>query len=317
MDERVTGGIAGVVGFREVAGALQRGRDGRYERIGNDLPDVLVAAEDEELVLLDCAAQGASEGVDVGRLPAHAVAVVVERVGVEMGVLEEFKSGAVPLISAALGDDIDDSAGGPTVLRIVVGGLDAELFGGIDRGNVGDRGSAGQVRDAVDQNFIGGRPRAVHGDTGRTGDIEGPETGDRAGDRDAGGGPGEGENVSALQRRGFDAEGVDGEAAVGRFHFDDAGVRLDGEALGDFADCELHIESGAFGDLQEQSLLDTALKALFFGGEDVFAGVQEQDLVAAFLIGCGGRDQAGGDGPQADGSAGYGGAGRVYNMAGD
>src|SRR6185437_1570719 len=91
--------------------------------VWNHLSNIFEGVGKEQLVLPDRPADVSSERIDMRRRPSHARKVLVERVRVQMSVLEEFKSRSVKLVRAVLGDDVDHAAQRPTVLSVEIGGL--------------------------------------------------------------------------------------------------------------------------------------------------------------------------------------------------
>jgi hypothetical protein len=83
--------------------------------------------------------------------------------GVEGRVAEELPDGAVELVGAALGDDVDDAAGDLAELGKVVMGLHLELLNVIDDGLVvvvADEGA--EVGYAIEQEHIAAIARSIH-----------------------------------------------------------------------------------------------------------------------------------------------------------
>src|SRR6185369_16429401 len=113
-----------------------------------------------------------------------------------MCVLQELEQYAVPLIAAGFGDDVDDSASRPAVLRVVHGGLHFDLTGGFHLRHIGDLACAGKVRNAVDEHLVTGRLTAADGDGRRARDVERPEALSRGRNSDSGRRPGVREYVA-------------------------------------------------------------------------------------------------------------------------
>ncbi len=83
-----------------------------------------------------------------------AVLVSEKRIGVKVGVAEEFVEASVELVGAGLIDEVDDAAAAASEFGGVGIGLDLELLDGIDRREDGDTddgiGKIGCGRNSVD-----------------------------------------------------------------------------------------------------------------------------------------------------------------------
>src|SRR5262249_55213205 len=101
----------------------------RLKRRTSEAADILPlhAAEEEELVFDDRAAEAEAEVVVAQRRTRHPARVVEEVVGVELVIAQELKGAAVELVIAAAGHDVDRRAGIAPVLRREIGGLDVDL----------------------------------------------------------------------------------------------------------------------------------------------------------------------------------------------
>ena len=149
------GGI--VEGLADVEDAVEHVRGGHGGLGGDGLADALafIAEEEEGLIPQDGTANGGAEGVlfegglfDAGR----------GEVGAGVGVLvaDKLVGGAVELVGAGLGDDVDLAAGHAAVLGGVDAGEQAELlddFNGRAEAGLGDAHVV--VEDAVDGELVG------------------------------------------------------------------------------------------------------------------------------------------------------------------
>src|SRR5262249_38340828 len=125
---RDAGRIAGRIARRnargqkgaEVALAHRHRRDRFIQGAASARQLVFEAPEEEDLILVNWAAQEAAEVVEaqVGLFGIRAL-LALPRVGVELVVAEEFEERAVKIICAAPGNDVDGGAGLRSVFRAV------------------------------------------------------------------------------------------------------------------------------------------------------------------------------------------------------
>ena len=119
---------------------------------GADALVILVIEEEEHLVLVDRAAEGAapSGALQLGEDPRAVQGLLpdidsLQVLAEEMIAAEVIIGRPVELIRAALGDGIDRGAGETGLAHIVGGDLDRQLLDGVDREGVEERGQAGAV----------------------------------------------------------------------------------------------------------------------------------------------------------------------------
>ena len=150
--------------LREVARAHLRGRDGVDVLVAAGVVVPLEGAEEEELVLLDRAAEGAAVDVARERGALQAEGVVVVAVRVQLVLVSEEVRRAVELVRAGLGDDRDGHAGGHALVGVEVVRRDVDGLDRLRRVHVADVVRQPDVHGhgAVDAERVVVPLRAVH-----------------------------------------------------------------------------------------------------------------------------------------------------------
>jgi hypothetical protein len=232
------------------------------------LPDaaVFVGEEEEQFVALDGAAEGAAEVV-----VAVFAAGGEEVAGVEFIVAEEFEEGAVKVVGAGFGDDVDLGAAVAAVVGGVGVAFDADFGDGVevDHGEVVAVEGV-DVAAAVEGPIVGAGLTAAEGegdagvgaeagllglhgaDTG----LEGHQLGEAAG----------------IEGEFLDLGAIDGGADVGRGGVDLGGAGFNADGVGDRADGELGVDADGLRGADSDVVGFGFLEAGFFEGEGVGAG---------------------------------------------
>ena len=224
----------------------------------------LIAAEEEQLVLDDGAADDAAELIALQRVAVGGEIVL----GVEVVVAEEVEDRAVEGIGSGARDDVDDRAGMEAVLRGEAGGLHAEFLNGIGEWerqvHVGERVG---VVGAVHQVLGLGALAAGDGERDFAGIVLGADVVARG---RGGGGAGKQNQVRRLPA----VEGnVDHALRVDDLryglilglHHGGRGVHLDG--LGGSAHFEADVNAQVVADLDDDAGLHEGLKSLLADAE--------------------------------------------------
>src|ERR1041384_99140 len=149
-DERSVGRrISGLgPGRRKVADAFQRGGNtGAAQECARRLAQSRVREEEEGFVVLDRTAESATKLVAMKRRPGQSGSPVI---GIEHSVAQVFKERAVKLVTARLGEHVDDATGITTILCVVTVGLDPAFLNRIRVGqNVSSVTQVGHVYAAI------------------------------------------------------------------------------------------------------------------------------------------------------------------------
>ena len=265
----------------EVAHALGEARDGLD--LGGDVAQAepFVVGKEENLVLLNRAAQGSPKLV---LRKVRGVIGFVERARVQDAVADEFINIAVHLVAAGLRDDIDLGAARSAELRRIAAGLDFEFLHSVRR-RAERQGIERwvRIRGAVEKKVVGVGPPAADAQGGI---LLGPPV-QRVGGARLGAGARvdarreqrQLQEVPAVERKFFSHLGLDdfAQSGVGGAKHLDTAHHLDG--LRQRAHLQSEIEPEGLVDLKRQfaRLLGEPLRA---GGKLVLPGIEAGELVA-------------------------------------
>ena len=242
------GGASGggsVAGGDEVARAI--------EQIGADeaVDEREVAAgefdvrEVEELVFLDCAADGAAELLAFFVWIDGGVTVA----GVEILIAEEPVGGAVEIVATGAGDGVDDAAVGSTELGGVTVREHLELLDGV-LGDLGaDAGAAGVfVIELIGGVVAVGKEGVAAGDAAEGDEAEGAVLDDGRGEEH------EAVDAATVDGEGLDLSGADDLGDAGFCRFDERGGLADIDLGCGAGDVERDVEVDALADLDFEAL---------------------------------------------------------------
>ena len=274
-DQGLIGGLV-ITGSVRSGGGL--GHDLRtaveeFDYVGR-VEDVLVeSGEEENLVALDGAADGASELLlAIVRLEGE------ERIGSAEGAVAEIEErGAVQVIGAGFGDDVDDGAAGASLFSAVSVGGDAELlhdFGGELVGSAVASASLGEesvvVVAAVDERGVLESANAAEREIAVGGGGEAARI-----LRDAGGEQGKVGEAAAVQRQIVDCTFVEQRGNGAGLGFDQGGSAGDGDILVRSGDGEDEFEVGGGANVDMQLGRDLGRHPLGRDAGGVVAGRQQ------------------------------------------
>ena len=291
------------------------------------LPGSLVAAEIEQLVVFECAADRASELVLLENLflrsAVGVVAIVEEVVRVEGFIAEELEQRSVQSIGAGFGHNVHVGAGVAAEAGIVSGGLDLEFLNSVGVGSGDSRIEARVARiviaggvvdlDAVHLVVILFRCGAVDAHVLRAASEAGA-VGDIAGN--AGGQAQNLGEVSGGQGQSGDAASGDRGTQSGGCGLDSFHVGFHGHLLGLRAHLQGVIERRGFGDGESDRGHFAGFEALRGEGDAVGAGVEEGNGIDAIGARIDGAAAVGSGVDGGDGDVGNYGAGGIFHGAG-
>ena len=306
--------LLGLVQRAEVAG--QRRRGGQHDlrlRDALHLPRPLVAAEEEELVFNDAAADGAAELVAM----EHVVSGQEIVARVDAAVAQELKQVAVQLVGAGLGHDIHGAARMQAIAGRQGVGLDAEFLQRVGEGERQvDIRERVVVVSAVEQVVDVVALRTGHRDDHRAVEalaadvvVAGSGSVDRAARQEHQRG-----GLPPVQRQFQNAALIDHLRDGVVLGLDHGGLRLHLDVFGDRTDLQAGIDLHVVPDLQKNVRLRISLEALGGDFEPVRTERQVGENVAAVGIGRGGACVLGIGLNRFDRGARYGGAGGIQNL---
>ena len=301
-------GIQVVVGAAEVeqTGAHGVSRDGAIDGFAVGPTEALIVGEEvgfsaEDFLGDDRTAGGGAEARVVEAGNGRAGGVVVERVRGPVVVEVILVNGAVPLVSAALGDHRNLRAGGRVEVGGLVGGADFEFFERVDwsrhdAGRAAAGVSGGLFGDEASGDVAGEARRVdVHAAVHVVGvlatvELEGVLIIDRASDRavgrDAGLQGDEGGSIAADAWQSIESGAADAvtDGGVGGLQFGVGGGDFD--RLGDRADFHADVDGG--GDVDLHILGDDfgGAKTGASSGKRVRAGRNVAEDVLAVVVRC-------------------------------
>jgi len=301
---------SGAGGGHDLRGAIEE-----FDDVGG-VKDVLIeSAEKEDLVALERTADGASELLlAIVRLKSQ------ESIGgSERTVAEVIKDGAVHMIGARLGDNVDDGAAGASLFGAVGIGGDAELldnFGGDRVGSAITSASLGEesvvVIAAIDEGGVLESANAAEGEIA----VRGRSQATRI-LGDAGREQGEVGEAAAVQGKIVDGTFVEQCGDGAGLSFDQGGRRGDGDIFLGAGDGEAIFEICGAADIDVELRRDLRRHALGYDASRVIAGRKQFEREAAFGVAGRGVAQAGRDVHNGDGSFGYTAAGGIDDGAAD
>ena len=195
--------------------------------------------------------------------------------GVQVFVAEELEDGAVKIVAAGFGGEIDDAAVESAECGGGIAGLNVELAYGVNDGKEGDlTGLRLKNGDAIVEIFVGARAAAAETrerGAGRYGDA-----GCKADKIDEG---------AAVERQSRNRARVDDGVEGCGFGAQESGVFLNDDTGGYRADSERDVYADSFAGADGDVFALVALKAVFFDGEGVATGFEARPLVNAVFVG--------------------------------
>ena len=229
-------------------------------------------------------------------------------------------SGAVELVAAGLGDDVDDAAAGAAELGGEGVGFDAKFLDGIGGRREGD---AVKIADGIDgsieEDFVGGSSAAADGEVGIEDAAAAAGIADLALGDDAGGKADDGHDVSLDEGQFVDRLGVDGGADAAGFGLEDGAFLGDLDFGGDAGKGHFEVEGGGLVDSEDEVFLELLLEALGANGDFIETGLERREDVGAGGVsgsGLGGTGIGFGDGDGGVGDGAIGGIGHGSREAG-
>ena len=314
-DEGLVAGfvVAGRIGSGAGLGDDLHGAVEEFDDIGNVEVVLIESGEEEDFVFLERTADGASA------LLLAAVGLEGHKGigGAESAVADVIEAGAVPVIGAGFGDDVDDGAAGASQFGAVGIGGDAELlhdFVGelirraIEAAGLGEEGVVEVA--AIDEEAVLESAKATEGEIAVGGGSEAARI-----LRDAGREQHQIGEAAAVEREIGDGTFVDERGDGAGLGVDELRRAGDGDAFLRAGDGEVKFEFGGGADVDMKRRGDLRRHALSDGAGGVVAGRQEIEREAAFGVGCGGVADAGGGVDGDDGGLGDVGSGGIENGA--